>query len=121
MDLPGYGYARASKSTRASWQQMIEDYLLDRENLEMVVCLVDGAVGPTALDIQMLDWLRANDLPHTVVATKRDKVKSSVWARRKKDVAAGCQLEPADVIWVSSSAGTGIDRLRTLVKTWLNN
>ncbi len=121
MDLPGYGYAATSKSMRASWQKMIEQYLLERDNLEMIICLVDGAIGPTKLDIQMLDWLRANDLPHSVVATKRDKVKSSKWSRRRVDLAEGCQLEPNDIIWVSSSKGTGIDKMRSLINVWLGN
>lgn len=119
MDLPGYGYAKASKAMRDDWAAMIEGYLLDRDELAMVVVLVDGEVGPTRLDVQMLDWLRANGLPHTVVATKHDKVKSSRRDRRKRDVAAGCDLEPRDVVWVSAAKGTGIDRLRGLVRTWL--
>ncbi len=121
MDLPGYGYAATSKAMRASWQRMIEDYLLHRENLEMVICLIDGAIGPTKLDVQMLDWLRASDLPHSVIATKRDKVKSSKWSRRKVDLAKGCQLEPNDIIWVSSNKGTGIEKVRSLITIWLNN
>jgi GTP-binding protein len=119
MDLPGYGYAQASKELRAGWQAMIETYLLEREGLEMVVVLVDGAVGPTPLDVQMLDWLRQCNLPHTVVATKHDKVKSSKRDRRKRDLAEGCMLEVGDVVWVSSAKGTGIDRLRSLIRTWL--
>ena len=83
VDCPGYGYAEASKAARASWQRMIERYLLGREQLTMVIVLVDGEIGPTKLDLQLLDWLRANELPHTVVATKHDKVKSSHRPRRK--------------------------------------
>ena len=120
MDLPGYGYAKASKTMRASWGEMIETYLLERQPLAMVVVLVDGEVGPTKLDVQMLDWLRANDLPHTVVATKHDKVKSSKRQRRKRDLADGCDLEPGDVVWVSAAKGTGIDRLRGLLRSWLS-
>jgi len=119
VDLPGYGFAQASKTMRAGWKAMIEGYLLERDGLAMVIVLVDGAVGPTALDQDMLDWLRANDIPHTVVATKHDKVKPSHRARRVKEVAAGCQLEPGDVLWVSSEKGTGMDRLRSLILTWL--
>jgi GTP-binding protein len=119
MDLPGYGYAKASKSMRDDWAAMIENYLLERDELVMVVVLVDGEVGPTRLDTQMLDWLRANGLPHTVVATKHDKVKSSRRQRRKRDLAEGCDLEPGDVVWVSAAKGTGVDRLRGLVRTWL--
>ncbi len=119
MDLPGYGYAKAPKHMRSAWGEMIENYLLEREELTMVVVLVDGEVGPTKLDVQMLDWLRANDLPHTVVATKHDKVKSSTRQRRKRDVAEGCDLEPGDVVWVSAVKGVGIDRLRGLLMSWL--
>jgi GTP-binding protein len=120
VDLPGYGYAKASKSMRASWSAMIERYLLEREGLAMVVVLVDGAVGPTSLDVDMLDWLRSEGVPHTVVATKHDKVKPSRRQRRHRDVAAGCGLDPGDVVWVSSVKGTGLDRLRALVITWLS-
>ncbi|MGF1596500.1 MAG: ribosome biogenesis GTP-binding protein YihA/YsxC [Acidimicrobiales bacterium] len=119
VDLPGYGYAAASKQLRASWQAMIERYLLEREGLTMVVVLVDGAIGPTPLDTDMLDWLRTNGIPHTVVATKHDKVKSSKRHRRVRDLAAGCSLEPGDIVWVSSEKGTGLDRLRSLLLSWL--
>lgn len=99
---------------------MIEDYLLERDNLVMVIVLVDGEVGPTKLDVQMLDWLRASELSHTVVATKHDKVKSSKRQRRKRDLAAGCSLEVRDPVWVSARTGVGIDRLRSLILAWLS-
>lgn len=119
MDLPGYGYAATSKQMRAEWQVMIETYLLERENLDMIIVLVDGAVGPTKLDVQMLEWLRATGLAHSVVATKHDKVKSSKRDKRRKELAAGCDLEVRDPIWVSARTGVGIDRLRGLMATWL--
>lgn len=119
VDLPGYGYAKASKSVKGEWPAMIEGYLLDREELVMVFVLVDGAIGPTKLDLQMLDWLRYNTVPHTVVATKHDKVKSSKRATRQKELAAGCMLDPGDVLWASATKGDGIDRIRSVVRTHL--
>ncbi len=119
MDLPGYGYAATSKAMREDWRIMIEDYLLERRSLTMIVMLVDGEIGPTKLDVQMLDWLRSNHLPHTVVATKHDKVKSSKRDRRRKDLAAGCDLEVRDPVWVSAHSGVGIERLRGLIRSWL--
>jgi len=119
VDLPGYGFAKAAKSIKRDWPEMIEGYLLDRANLAMVFVLVDGAIGPTTLDAQMLDWLRYHGVPHTVVATKFDKVKSSKRATRKRDLAAGCQLDQGDIVWVSASKGDGIDALRSLVRTWV--
>ena len=120
VDLPGYGYAAVPGRVKQGWQKMIEGYLLDREELVNVFVLVDGEIGPTKLDVQMLEWLRANGIPHTVVATKHDKVKSAKRQTRKKDLAAGCMLEPGDIVWVSASKGVGIDTLRALVLGHLN-
>ena len=120
VDLPGYGYAAAPGRVRSAWPEMIEGYLLEREQLTMVMVLVDGEIGPTKLDVQMLEWLRAHEVPHTVVATKHDKVKSSQRDRRKRDLAKGCSLEPGDVVWTSAAKNVGIDRLRDLVRSWLS-
>jgi GTP-binding protein len=119
VDLPGYGFAKASKAVKRDWPEMIEGYLLDREELAMVFVLVDGVIGPTKLDVQMLDWLRYNGVPHTVVATKLDKVKSSKRPARRRDLAQGCRLDPGDVVWVSATKGDGIEQLRSLVRTWI--
>ena len=115
VDLPGYGYAKVPGHIRGDWSSMIEGYLLERDELVMVFVLVDGEIGPTPLDVQMLEWLRYNDVPHTVVATKSDKVKSAKRQRRKRDLAEGCMLEQGDIVWASASKNVGIERLRELV------
>ena len=120
VDLPGYGFANAPARVRATWQAMIEDYLLERDELVMIMVLVDGEIGPTKLDVQMLEWLQSHGLPHTVIATKHDKVKSSVRDKRKRELAAKCNLDPKQVVWVSASKNVGIDQLRTLVRNWLD-
>jgi GTP-binding protein len=120
VDCPGYGYAAVPKQMLRSWQEMIEGYLLEREQLEMILVLVDGEIGPTKLDLQMLDWLRSNGRPHSVIATKHDKVKASKRDKRKRELAEACGLIPTDVVWVSAAKGTGIDELRSLVHLWLN-
>ena len=119
VDLPGYGYAKVPGRERSTWQAMIEGYLLEREGLELVFVLVDGEIGPTKLDVQMLEWLRASGVPHTVVATKIDKVRPSKLATRKKELAKGCALEQGDIMWVSASKGTGIDQLQRHVDALL--
>jgi GTP-binding protein len=119
VDCPGYGYAKTSKSKRESWGEMIERYLLEREELTMVLVLVDAEVGPTKLDAQMLEWLRAEALPHSVIATKLDKVKSNARPKRKKELASGCQLEIDDIVWTSTYKNAGIDQLRDLIRLWL--
>ncbi len=119
VDLPGYGFAKAAKSVKGDWPAMIEGYLLEREELAMVFVLVDGAIGPTRLDVQMFEWLRYHSIPHTAVATKLDKVKSSKRAGRKKELATGCRLDQGDIVWVSAATGDGIEALRSLVRTWV--
>lgn len=119
VDCPGYGYAAVSRATRASWQAMIARYLLERDGLAMVMALVDGEVGPTDLDLGTLRWLRHHGVPHTVVATKHDKVRASRREARKRDLAAMCQLDRSDVVWTSAATGVGIDRLRDLTRVWL--
>jgi GTP-binding protein len=119
VDCPGYGYASVAKKTRATWLPMVEQYLLGREHLEMVLLLVDGEIGPTASDLAMLEWLRGNGLPTTVVATKLDKVRPSRREARQRELAARCAIEPSGIVWVSADDGTGIPRLRELVRSWL--
>ena len=96
---------------------MIEGYLLDREPLEMVFVLVDGEIGPTPLDVQMLDWLRDNErAAHR--GRDQDSTRSSRRSvrRRKRELAEGCRLEPGDIVWVSASKGAGLDQLRAFVR-----
>jgi GTP-binding protein len=120
VDLPGYGYAKVPGHIRKEWGPMIEGYLLERDGLDMVFVLVDGAIGPTPLDTQMLDWLRESEVPHTVVATKMDKVKSAKRKTRKQELAEGCRLEVGDIVWVSSAKAVNIDQLRSLVMSHLS-
>lgn len=112
VDLPGYGFAKVPAREQASWRPMIEGYLRGREPLCMLLLLVDGEIGPTKLDLQMIGWLLDEGIPYVVVATKADKVKPSRLAGRQQQVAAACHLEPGDVFWVSAAKGTGLDRLR---------
>ena len=120
VDLPGYGYASGPAAERAKWQGMVEGYLKGRTTLRVVFVLMDAEVGPTPLDIQMIDWLRGMEIPHRAVATKADKVKPSKALYQRKDVAAKLGLLPGDVAWLSSTKGTGIADFRREVADMLN-
>ena len=120
VDLPGYGFATGPAAERATWQRMIEGYLTGRGTLRMVFVLVDAEVGPTKLDHQMLDWLRAEGLPFRVVATKADQVKPSRALKQRKEVAAALGLHAGDLAWVSAGKGTGIADLRREVADLLD-
>ncbi|HTH51243.1 MAG TPA: ribosome biogenesis GTP-binding protein YihA/YsxC, partial [Pyrinomonadaceae bacterium] len=73
-DLPGYGYAKVSKSMRADWGKMAEEYLFERDELRLSIELVDARHAPSKLDQQLNEWLIHHDKPHVVVATKADKL-----------------------------------------------
>ena len=77
VDLPGYGYAKVSKSEQERWAKMIETYLSDRYNLVQVVQLVDARHKPTQDDRTMIEWIRSFCYKPVVVATKLDKLKKS--------------------------------------------
>ncbi len=77
VDLPGYGYAKVSKSEQERWAKMIETYLSDRFNLVQVIQLVDARHKPTQDDITMLNWIRSFGYTPVVIATKLDKLKNS--------------------------------------------
>ena len=84
VDLPGYGYAKVSKSLSKDWGEMIETYLKSRENLAVVIQLVDSRHEPSALDVQMYGWLKHYGLDGLVVATKADKISKNKNVIRKK-------------------------------------
>ncbi|MFN2502299.1 MAG: ribosome biogenesis GTP-binding protein YihA/YsxC [Pyrinomonadaceae bacterium] len=73
-DLPGYGYARVSKTKRQGWGKMAEEYLAERSELALCIQLIDARHEPTSLDVELNDWLVFNNKPHLIVATKADKI-----------------------------------------------
>lgn len=74
VDLPGYGYAKLSKSVKEKWQKMIEDFLNYRENLMSIFVLVDSRHEPQKIDLQFIEWLGNSQLPFSIVFTKTDKI-----------------------------------------------
>ncbi len=116
VDLPGYGYAKASKNEQERWKHMINRYLTERETLEAVLVLIDAAVGPTSLDLQTIEWLNSVDLPHNFVATKSDKVRPSKSKARRADLVTKLAVAKSDVRWVSAEKGTGIGELRAEIR-----
>lgn len=112
VDLPGFGYARASKESRRQWAEIIGEFLRRPHNRRMVVQLVDARVGATALDEQAGEYFVELDLPRVVVATKIDGVKRGARARQLQEIARILGLEnPAAVLAVSAQTGEGIREL----------
>lgn len=81
VDLPGYGFAKLSKSIKEKWQKMIEDYLSYRENLMCIFVLVDSRLEPQKIDLQFIEWLGTNQIPFSIVFTKTDKISEKQLAK----------------------------------------
>lgn len=120
VDLPGYGFAVGPVKEKATWQAMVEGYLTGRPSLKMIYVLVDAEIGPTKLDIQVVEWMSEMQLPYRIVATKGDQVKPSRALTRRKELSGALGLHPNDIAWVSADKGTGIAELRMEVAGMLN-
>ncbi len=108
-DLPGYGYARVSKTMRDDWGKMAEEYLAQREDLALCVQLIDARHKPTTLDIQLNEWLIHYEKPHVVVATKADKLSHN--ELRKSLTSAQKQLNSTKILSYSAQTGSGREEL----------
>ena len=111
VDVPGYGYAKVSKTERAKWGKMIEEYLTSRDNLRAVVSLVDLRHDPSADDVQMYDFLKYYEIPVIVVATKADKIPRGKWNKHESAIKKKLQFEANDrFIIFSSETRQGYDQ-----------
>ncbi|WP_062199003.1 ribosome biogenesis GTP-binding protein YihA/YsxC [Massilibacterium senegalense] len=108
VDVPGYGFARVSKSEREAWGRMIETYLGQREPLKMVLLIVDLRHAPSKDDQLMYEWLKHYDIPTMIVATKADKIPKGKHQKHIKIVKETLQVDKNDtVVLFSSETGLG--------------
>lgn len=98
VDLPGYGYAKISKSEREKWGGMIETYLTKREQLKAIVLLIDIRHDVGNNDLQMYEWLKYYGYPLIIVCTKSDKLKKSQVQKHVANIRKGLGLEPGTII-----------------------
>ena len=108
-DLPGYGYAKISKSISAGWAEFVDPYLAMRPTLKLCVCLVDSNVPAQQSDRQLIDWLRAASRDFAVVATKIDRLSGNERTRNLLALRKGLELD--EVLPVSAKTGYGIREL----------
>ncbi len=108
-DLPGYGYAKISKSISAGWPAFIEPYLAIRSTLKLCVCLVDSNVPPQQSDRHLLDWLRHAGRDFAVVATKIDRLSGNERTRNLLALRKGLELD--DVLPISAKTDYGVKGL----------
>ncbi|MCC3724286.1 ribosome biogenesis GTP-binding protein YihA/YsxC, partial [Staphylococcus haemolyticus] len=103
VDVPGYGYAKVSKSQREKFGKMIEEYLTKRESLKLVIQLVDLRHNPTEDDVLMYNYLKHFDIPTLVICTKEDKIAKGKIQKHIKNIKEKLDLDPDDTIISYSS------------------
>jgi GTP-binding protein len=108
-DLPGYGYAKISKSISAEWPTFIDPYLAERQQLKLCICLIDSNIPAQKSDQQLIDWLRHQGRDFAVVGTKVDKQSGN--ERTKKLAALKRDLGVDDLMFLSSKTGYGLKDL----------
>jgi GTP-binding protein len=113
-DLPGYGYAKISKSISAGWPAFIEPYLAIRSTLKLCICLVDSNVPAQESDRQLIDWLRAAGRDFAVVATKIDRLSGNERTRNLLALKKGLELD--EILPISAKTGYGIKELWSRVE-----
>jgi len=120
VDLPGYGYAKVSKSVSQDWGEMMEKYLSSRQNLLKVIQLVDIRHEPSKQDVEMYEYLRYYGLDGIVVATKADKVSRNQIPKQLKQIRQTLKLGKEDiVIPVSALKRTGYEELLDVIEELL--
>lgn len=108
-DLPGYGYAEASKLEQQRWGRIIDSYIASAKNLVSAVLLVDVRHLPTEQDKQMLNYFTFNNIPVTIVATKYDKIKKSERMKKISDIAKSLKVGVENIYLISSETAYGKD------------
>lgn len=107
VDLPGYGFAKVSKSEKAKWGSMIEGYLTGSKNLKNVFVLLDVRHEPTSDDKMLLNFLYHYNIPFTVIATKCDKLSRAQLMKRRREIANAIGVGADNVYMVSALKKTG--------------
>ena len=119
VDLPGYGYAKVSKTMQAAWQSLITGYLESRANLQCVVIIVDLRHAMKVADLQLVDWLRNKGVPFFLVYTKADKLSANQRSKNGAVLDAGFGVSGSERLFFSAKTGLGRDRLIQVLDSFL--
>lgn len=117
-DLPGYGYARVPKAIVGEWPKFIEPYLAERKQLRLCICLIDSNVPPQKSDLQLVEWMRANQRAFQLIATKTDRLSGN---KLKQSVGGLMKEFDAELLIYSSKTGKGKDQLWQAIRTSISD
>ncbi|WP_064092530.1 ribosome biogenesis GTP-binding protein YihA/YsxC [Rossellomorea aquimaris] len=119
VDVPGYGFAKVSKTEREAWGKMIETYITSREQLKAVLLIVDLRHPPSKDDVMMYDFLKHYGLSCIVIATKADKIPKGKWEKHLKATRETLNMDSDDhLIKFSSETGLGKDKAWDAIKSY---
>lgn len=117
VDLPGYGYAKVSKSEKASWNKLIGGYLSSERELSLLFQLIDFRHPPTADDLSMVNFLIDGGFPFVVVLTKADKLTKKQREERRASLLSELPCaEDITIVEFSAETGEGVDEIRAIIE-----
>ena len=119
VDLPGYGYHKASKSIANAWDAVMNDYFSNNEKLKLVFVLLDCRVGATDLDKQMLDYLAEHEIPAIIIMTKADKISRSEMGISMSKISKEIRFNKDLIIATSALKKQGVERIENLIDEYL--
>ena len=120
VDLPGYGYAKASEEVKAKWGKMIENYLHTSKQLKAVFLLIDIRHDPSANDRMMHEWMVYQGFAPIIIATKLDKIKRSQIQKNVKAIREGLNVQPGTtIIPFSAETKQGRDEIWKLIDSFV--
>ena len=120
VDLPGYGYHKASKSVGATWDAVMNDYFVENDKLKLVFMLLDSRLEPTELDIQMLDYLATHEIPAVIIMTKTDKISRSELFLNMSKISKEIRFNKDLIIATSALKKQGVERIESLIDEYIN-
>jgi GTP-binding protein len=124
VDLPGYGYAKASKKDRHKWQEFIQKYLISRENLYCLFILIDIRLEPQKIDIDFINWVGKKEIPFSIIFTKADKLTKTKLNNNlqtfKQELLSNWEELPT-LFTTSAVKKTGRDDILTFIEEINNN
>lgn len=119
VDLPGYGYHKASKNIGDSWDKVMNDYFVENEKLKLVFVLLDSRIMPTDLDKQMLDYLAEHEIPAVIILTKVDKISRSELGLNMAKISKEIRFNKDLIVATSTLKKQGVDRIENLLDEYL--
>jgi len=120
VDLPGYGFAKASKETTNTWDDVMNDYFVNNEKLKLVMVLLDCRHKPTELDKQMINYLADNEIRTIIVLTKSDKINRSELNNAINSISKEMRYNKDLIVPTSASKKLGVEKIGILLDNYID-